>query len=302
MSKRRIDTILVERGLYETREQAQRAILAGEVLVGTRRVAKCAEMLAAADENEIVVRARDHAVSRGYYKLQKAFEVFALSADGRTALDVGSSTGGFTQFLLEHGARLVYAVDCGTNQLAYSLRRDARVLALEKTNARYLTQDMLARAYQAHARKAADCDPDGEPPVPDLAVMDVSFISATLILPQLAREFPLAEIVLLIKPQFEAGRQDIAKGGIVRTPLVHERVIARVESCARDIGFPMCALTYSPIQGSEGNIEFLAFLRKNISVPEMRMHVVDEAAIRRVVAEAHAHFLQKTILATKKAE
>jgi 23S rRNA (cytidine1920-2'-O)/16S rRNA (cytidine1409-2'-O)-methyltransferase len=311
VKKRRIDIVLVERGFFETREQAQRALLAGEVLVGTRRVTKRAELLSASDEDAIVLARREHAVSRGYYKLQKAFEAFSLSVGGRTALDVGSSTGGFTQYLLERGARLVYAVDCGTNQLVYALRRNARVIALEKTNARFLKQQDLARAWQERLRTASPTqieepapnseaaltgepaqnhEPDalGEPHIqlPDLAVMDVSFISAALILPQLIREFPLRDIVLLVKPQFEAGREEVAKGGIVREASVHRRVLADIAASARELDFPVRALTYSPIRGAEGNIEFLALLRKNIpdALPE-----IDEAAIAHIVAEAHEH-------------
>jgi len=294
VKKRRIDIVLVERGFFETREQAQRALLAGEVLVGTRRVTKRAELLSASDEEAIVLARRDHAVSRGYYKLQKAFEAFSLLADGRTALDVGSSTGGFTQYLLERGARLVYAVDCGTNQLVYALRRDARVIALEKTNARFLARQDLERAWRerlgtpASARDPQSSEPGAldEPPIPlpDLAVMDVSFISAALILPRLVREFPLRDIVLLVKPQFEAGREDVAKGGIVREASVHRRVLADIAASARELDFPVCALTYSPIRGAEGNIEFLALLRKNIPEP---LPEIDSAAIANIVASAH---------------
>jgi 23S rRNA (cytidine1920-2'-O)/16S rRNA (cytidine1409-2'-O)-methyltransferase len=312
VGKRRIDVVLVERGFFETREQAQRALLAGEVLVGTRRVTKRAELLSADDEDAIVIAGRDHAVSRGYYKLQKAFLDFALEADGRAALDVGASTGGFTQYLLERGAHPVYAVDCGTNQLVYSLRRDARVIVLEKTNARFLTYDALARAWNEDLRAAKgalggeicgtrdigdsstsrrETSPasNGETiepqiPLPDLAVMDVSFISATLILPQLVREFPLREIALLVKPQFEAGREDVAKGGIVREASVHRRVLARIAAFARELDFPVRALTYSPIRGAEGNIEFLSLLCRNSPLP-----VIDEDAIAKIVAEAHEH-------------
>ena len=299
MKKRRIDIALVERGFFETREKARRAIMAGEVFVGTARIAKGSHLLAPGEEAEISLAARDHAVSRAYYKLKKAFETFGLSAQNRIAIDVGASTGGFTQYLLEQGARLVYAVDCGTNQLAYSLRQDARVVVMEKTNARYVARGDLLKARVRSGRLAGDsvqgggqlaedsssetavtveyrsgemcaeCARGGQAdavllePMPDLGVMDVSFISAALILPQLVREFPLREIVLLVKPQFEAGRNEVSRGGIVREATVHRAVLRRIADAAEEIGFPVCALTHSPIKGSDGNIEFLALLRKN---------------------------------------
>jgi 23S rRNA (cytidine1920-2'-O)/16S rRNA (cytidine1409-2'-O)-methyltransferase len=267
VGKRRIDIVLVERGFFETREKAQRALMAGEVFVGTRRIAKAAQTLSPDEEDAIVLAQKDHAVSRAYYKLKKAFEVFSLSAENRAVIDVGSSTGGFTQYLLERGARLVYAVDCGTNQLVYSLRRDSRVIVMEKTNARFLKRSDLENAYTKtlprEEHRAAHCGVGPPPPpLPDLAVIDVSFISSTLILPQLVRELSLQEIVLLVKPQFEASRKETRHSGVVRGPLVHAAVLRRIAAHAGELSYPLAALDFSPVKGSEGNIEFLALLKK----------------------------------------
>jgi len=282
VKRRRIDRVLVERGFCETREKARRALMAGEVFVGTERVLKGSRLVSPDEEGVIALAKKDHAVSRAYYKLEKAFEVFSLSAEGRAALDVGSSTGGFTQSLLEHGARLVYAVDCGTNQLAYSLRRDPRVVVMEKTNARFLTRTDTERAYRSPPRGGAQSQ-SGEIPLPDLAVMDVSFISSALILPQLVREFPLRDIVLLVKPQFEAGREEVGSGGIVRDASVHSAVLRRVALLAAELEYSVSGLSYSPLRGSEGNIEFLALLRSLAHSPAG----ADDTAIERIVREAH---------------
>jgi 23S rRNA (cytidine1920-2'-O)/16S rRNA (cytidine1409-2'-O)-methyltransferase len=333
VKKRRIDIALVERGFFESREKAQRALMAGEVFVGTTRINKGAHLLSPDEEAKIALAAKDHAVSRAYYKLKNAFDVFGLSAQNRIAIDIGASTGGFTQYLLEQGAHTVYAVDCGTNQLAYVLRQDVRVIVMEKTNARYITRKDIEKAFArkvhsfGEAQRAADvfataADSSwgcartdttpgtvvsleaGAPPaatpgvcMPDLSVMDVSFISSTLILPQIIREFPLHEIALLIKPQFEAGRSDVPKGGIVRDASVHRDVLRRIAAFARELNFPVCALTHSPLKGSDGNIEFLALLRRNGEVLSSRIRDSElympgdeagsSARIDRAVAEAH---------------
>lgn len=240
--KQRVDTLLVELGEFPSREKAARAVMAGQVWLDSERITKPSRQIKHEERHLLRVQSRDHALSRAYYKLQAALEHFPVSVGERICLDIGSSTGGFTQCLLEQGAALVFAVDCGTNQLHYSLRRDPRVCVMERTNARYLDLSLLE-------------------PVPDLAVMDVSFISVTKILPVLGRAQVIRDLVLLIKPQFEAGRTQVGKGGIVRDPQVHAQVLNNVCTAAIDQGLYPAGLIASPLHGSEGNREFLAWLR-----------------------------------------
>lgn len=260
--KDRIDRLLTEHGYFSTREKARRAVMAGEVYLGTALIRKPSEALEADRMGEIVVKTRDHAVSRAYYKLKKAAECFSLQIAGRICIDIGSSTGGFTQFLLEQDAEKVYAVDSGTNQLVYALRKDPRVVVMEQTNARYL-------------------DPSVFDPVPELAVMDVSFISVTKILPVLCDILRIAEMAVLIKPQFEAGRDSIGKGGIVRDPAVHRAVLQQVLGSATGHGLQCAGLIPSPIRGTGGNIEYLVHWLADSSAcnPDSRWidRVVDEA-------------------------
>ena len=249
--KTRVDLLLVSSGHFETREKARRAVIAGDVYFGTERVDKASRLIPEEQAGLLSVRKKDPAVSRAFYKLKHALEVFKVTVEDRVCLDVGSSTGGFSQQLLESGAHLVYAVDCGTNQLDYSLRRNPRIVSMEKTNARYLTPQMF--------------DPE-----PDLAVMDVSFISSTLLVPVLSDPLHISECVLLIKPQFEAGRDQVGKGGIVTDPGVWRNVLDTVIEKNASCGFHCCGLTVSPVIGTKGNVEFLGYFRRQPSaVPDV---------------------------------
>src|SRR5206468_5046431 len=244
MKKLRADQSLVVRGLAESRTRAQALIMAGAVCSGERKIAKAGEMLA--EDAPLEVRGKDHPwVSRGGIKLAHGLDHFGFDVTGTVALDVGSSTGGFTDVLLSRGAAKVYAVDVGTNQLAWKLRQDARVVVLEQTNARYLTSDQVSE------------------PV-DIVVCDASFISLAKVLEaplKLAK--PGAKLVALIKPQFEAGRAEVGKGGVVRDPAVHERVCAEARAWVESQGWTVLGVTPSPITGPEGNVEFLLGAEKN---------------------------------------
>ncbi|WP_310550177.1 TlyA family RNA methyltransferase [Paenibacillus glufosinatiresistens] len=241
--KERIDVLLVEQGYYESREKAKAAIMAGLVLADEERIEKPGmKVLRTA---AIRVKGAVHPyVSRGGLKLEKALRTFGIAMTGRTMLDIGSSTGGFTDCALQNGASYVYAIDVGSNQLDWSLRKDERVCVMEKTNFRYMAPSDL------------------EGPRPDFASIDVSFISLRLILPPLLAllERP-ADIAALIKPQFEAGREKVGKSGVVREPAVHREVLREVLTMAEELGFVLKGLTFSPITGGEGNIEFLAHWR-----------------------------------------
>ena len=241
--KIRADHLLVSRGLAESRSRAQAFIMAGVVFSGERKVAKAGEMLA--EDAALEVRGKDHPwVSRGGIKLEHGLEHFGFEVTGAVALDVGSSTGGFTDVLLSQGAAKVYAVDVGTNQLAWKLRQDPRVVVLEQTNARYLRTEQV-------------------PELVDIVVCDASFIGLAKVL-----EAPLklakvgAKLVALIKPQFEAGREEVGKGGVVRDPAVHERVCAEVRGWVESQGWTVLGMTPSPITGPEGNVEFLLAAEK----------------------------------------
>lgn len=237
--KVRIDQLLANRGLAESRTRAQALILAGLVYVGTKRVAKAGELVA--DDAEVIVKGRDHPwVSRGGVKLAHGLDHFGWEVSGVTAIDVGSSTGGFTDVLLTRGAARVYAVDSGTNQLAWKLRQDPRVVVHEQLSARLLTVVEIPQAI-------------------DLIVCDASFIGLAKVL-----EVPLrfanadARLLALIKPQFEAGKGEVGKGGVVRDPEIHARVCAEVADwLAAQPGWRVVGVTTSPITGPEGNVEFL---------------------------------------------
>lgn len=234
--RRRIDQLLVERGLAESRERARAYILAGYVKVNGQRVDKAGQ--AVEEDAGIEVTARMPYVSRGGLKLAAALDHFRVEPAGRVCLDVGSSTGGFTDVLLQRGAARVYAVDVGTGQLDWKLRNDPRVVVREGVNARYLTREEVP-------------EPVG------LVVGDVSFISLTMILPALPPLMtPEAELVILVKPQFEVGKGQVGKGGIVREPELHREACERVESAVRKLGF-QTELMESPVAGAEGNKEFL---------------------------------------------
>jgi 23S rRNA (cytidine1920-2'-O)/16S rRNA (cytidine1409-2'-O)-methyltransferase len=235
----------VERGLLASRERARAMILAGRVRVDGEVVSKAGH--ATARDADISLIEPDHPyVSRGGVKLAHALDVFGLDPAGRVALDVGASTGGFTDVLLRRGATRVIALDVGHGQLDWRIRNDPRVHVIERVNARTLTADQLP----ADARQF------------DLAVMDLSFISARQVLPALLPLLVIdADVVVLVKPQFEAGREEVGKGGLVRDPVVHERVIAEVSAAASALGLSRVAMTESPITGSEGNREFFLHLR-----------------------------------------
>lgn len=236
--KRRIDQLLVERGLAESRARAQALVMAGLVFAGDRRVDKPGQQMP--DDTPIEVRGRDHPwVGRGGVKLAYAIEHFGLDPTGAVAMDIGSSTGGFTEVLLEHGAAHVFAVDVGTNQLAWKLRQDPRVTVLERTNARALTPDLIDRSC-------------------DWVVCDASFIGLAKVLEvPLRLAGPKCRLVALIKPQFEVRREEVGKGGIVRDPALHARVCDEVRAWLESSGWRVDGIVESPIKGSEGNVEFL---------------------------------------------
>jgi 23S rRNA (cytidine1920-2'-O)/16S rRNA (cytidine1409-2'-O)-methyltransferase len=240
--KQRLDTLLVERGLAETRAKAQALIMAGEVLVDGKPAGKAG--MPVADDAHIEVKAQLPYVSRGGLKLAHALDVFDLRprVEGKVALDIGASTGGFTDVLLQAGAARVYAVDVGTNQLAWKLRQDPRVVSMEQTNIRYL---------ESLPEQAA------------LATADVSYIGLELVTPAAVRlTTPEAFMVILVKPQFEAGREQVGKGGVVRDPEVHAQVIRRLARFWRGMGLYIVGLARSPIEGPAGNVEYLAHLEK----------------------------------------
>jgi 23S rRNA (cytidine1920-2'-O)/16S rRNA (cytidine1409-2'-O)-methyltransferase len=242
----RLDTVLVERGLVASRERARALILAGHVRVNGEPVTKAGAPVA--NDAMVVIETPDHPyVGRGGIKLAHALETFGVRADGRLALDIGASTGGFTDVLLQRGASRVVALDVGHGQLDWKLRTDPRVEVLEHLNARTLSPDQLP----PDARRF------------DIVTVDVSFISLRHILPVLPPLLaPGADVIVLVKPQFEAGREEVGKGGIVRDPEVQARVVEEVASAADRIGLRRMALVESPITGAEGNREFLLHLRQ----------------------------------------
>ena len=237
-AKQRLDQMLVDRGLVESRSRAQALIIAGKVFSGEQRLNKPG--IALKPDTALEVRGRDHPwVSRGGLKLAHALETYCLSPKDAICIDVGASTGGFTHVLLEHGAARVYAVDVGHGQLAWSLRQHERVVVLERTNARHLTAEHI-------------------PEPVDWIVCDASFIGLATVLPAaLALAKPSAQLVALIKPQFEAGREQVGKGGVVRDPAVHAAVCERIRAWAEAQGWTVRGIVESPITGPEGNVEFL---------------------------------------------
>lgn len=242
-SKERIDVLLVEQGFYESREKAKAAIMAGLVLANEERIEKPGMKVSRGATLKVKGAVHPY-VSRGGLKLEKALRQFEINLEGRTMLDIGSSTGGFTDCALQNGASHVYAIDVGYNQLDWSLRNDERVSVMERTNFRYMTP------------------PDLIGPTPDFASIDVSFISLKIILPPLKALLKRpADIAALIKPQFEAGREKVPKTGVVRESAVHKEVLINVLTMAAELGYTLQGLTYSPITGGEGNIEFLAHWR-----------------------------------------
>ncbi len=265
--KKRLDVLLVERGLIDTREKAKRSVMAGLVFSNETRLDKPGEKV----NDDIPLKVKGSMipyVSRGGLKLEKALNAFELSVKDKILLDIGASTGGFTDCALQHGAKMSYALDVGYNQLAWKLRQDDRVVVMERTNFRYVTPE----------------DFPGEKP--NFATIDVSFISLRLILPVLKNLLvPLSDIVALIKPQFEAGKEQVGKKGIVRDPKIHLEVIQKIKDMAMAEGYDIIDLSYSPITGGEGNIEFLIHLRWEgdlaIGTDRSRINAAD------VVKEAH---------------
>lgn len=241
MAKKRLDVLLVELGLVESRQKAQATIMSGIVYVNGQKVDKAGSPTAEDAKIEVRGKALKY-VSRGGLKLEKAMACFPISLSGKVAADIGASTGGFTDCMLQNGAEKVYAVDVGYGQLAWSLRNDSRVVCLERTNARFITTEQIPEPL-------------------DFASIDVSFISLNLILPALR---PLmsdeGQIVCLVKPQFEAGRDKVGKKGVVRDPDVHLEVLEHFLQHAANARFNVAGLTFSPIRGPEGNIEYLGYL------------------------------------------
>ena len=260
-NKTRLDVLLVERGLQESRQKAQATIMSGLVFVKGQRVDKPGTAV----PNDAEIEVRGNAlkyVSRGGLKLEKAMASFPIDLRDAVCGDIGASTGGFTDCMLQNGARKVYAVDVGYGQLAWSLRSDERVVCMERTNARYLTHEQIPEEL-------------------DFASVDVSFISLKLILPPLCGLLRQGgHVACLVKPQFEAGKEKVGKKGVVRDPAVHQEVLEHFLEHAKESGFTVLGLTYSPIRGPEGNIEYLGYLEKG----DWQERAFD---LKALVAESH---------------
>ena len=266
--KKRLDVVLVEQGQAQSRERAKAMIMAGIVYVNDQKADKAG--ITVKEDDRIEVRGETlRYVSRGGKKLEKAMQVFPVVLEGCTCMDIGASTGGFTDCMLQNGAVKVYAVDVGYGQLAWSLRTDERVVNLERTNIRYITEEQVPQ------------------PV-DFISVDVSFISLTLVLPVAHRLLKDgAQMVCLVKPQFEAGKDKVGKKGVVRDPQIHREVIRKVIDCAAELGFWVRGLDFSPIKGPEGNIEYLLFLQKPQQEALPPEETVAEEQIAGVVDSAH---------------
>jgi len=270
IEKERLDILLVKRGFYPTREKARRAIMAGEVLVEEERISKDGQKVRV-DSNISLLKKATVYVSRGGEKLEKAIKTFSISVKEKKVIDVGASTGGFTDCLLKFGAEKVYSIDVGYGQLAWKLQKDQRVVLMDRTNIRYLTPDKFDNLFE-------------------LATIDVSFISLDKVLPAVYNLLKgEGEAVALIKPQFEAGREFVQKGGLVKKIEVHQMVIKRVGNNAQKLGFKIQGLTFSPLKGASGNIEYLIYLTKNITKEE-----IDDFSllIKEIVEQAHQELSQ----------
>lgn len=273
MVKQRLDTLLVDLGLCVSRQQAQRLIQAGEVTVDGKLVDKPGTEVEVAAE--VKVKERSRFVSRGGEKLAKALQEFAITVEGRVCLDGGISTGGFTDCLLQAGAKLVYGVDVGYGQVDWKLRNDPRVILKERTNLRYLTPDELY-GVSPLAETGGD--------YADLVVVDVSFISLTKVLPALWRlTQPQREAVLLVKPQFEVGKSRVGKKGVVRDPKDHADAIAQVLQAAVELGWYYKGLTWSPVTGPAGNIEYLLWLGMDSEIAPPNLEAIQEVTKSAVV-------------------
>ncbi|GEE06991.1 UNVERIFIED_CONTAM: TlyA family RNA methyltransferase [Streptococcus canis] len=269
MPKERVDVLAYKQGLFETIEQAKRGVMAGLVVsvINGQRYDKPGEKIDKSTELKLKGEKLKY-VSRGGLKLEKGLRVFDLSVADQIGIDIGASTGGFTDVMLQDGAKLVYAVDVGTNQLVWKLRQDPRVRSMEQYNFRYAQPEDFSEGQ------------------PVFASIDVSFISLRLILPALHNVLSdQGHVVALIKPQFEAGREQIGKKGIVKDKAIHEKVIQKVVDFALDYGFTVKGLDFSPIQGGHGNIEFLAYLVKS-----QRPEGLAPQTIQEVITKAHKEF------------
>ena len=269
-NKMRLDEYLVENEYFENLEIAKRQIMVGNIIVNEQKIDKPGELISLNKIKSIRIKEKDIPyVSRGGLKLEKAINVFNLDFKDKIVLDIGASTGGFTDCSLQNGAKFVYALDVGTNQLVWKLRNDERVKVMEQTNFRHSVKE--------------DFDVYGI----DIASIDVSFISLSLILPNLSEIIKDGgEVCALVKPQFEAGRDKVGKGGIVRDKKVQLEVVEKVLLLANSVGFSMTNLSYSPITGGEGNIEFLMLLKYN-ATKEIENKVIN---IEHIVNNAHNHF------------
>ena len=244
-NKQRLDTLVVERGLAESRERAKRLILAGEVIVSGSNQVKPGQLISL--DAEIVVKQPPRYVSRGGLKLEKTLQVFQVDVRDSVAVDVGASTGGFTDCLLQHGARFVYAVDVGHGQLAWKIRQDPRVCVIEGTNIRTIDVNRLGLPVE-------------------IGVVDVSFISLQKVLPVIIQIVnPMGDVLALVKPQFEAGRQHVGKGGVVRDVRIHVQVLRDLIQFVRGLGLSVMGISYSPIRGPAGNIEYLIWFKAGIT-------------------------------------
>lgn len=265
MAKERLDVLLVEKNLVASRERAKTSIMAGLVFVDGQKIDKAGTLV----KDTAVIKVTGDSigyVSRGGLKLAKAIEAFAINLEGKIVADIGASTGGFTDCALKNGAAKVYAIDVGYGQLAWSLRTDARVINMERTNIRNVVPSDLAEPL-------------------DFASIDVAFISLEKVLPAVsALLLPSGKIVALIKPQFEAGREKVGKKGVVRDPVVHAEVICRVITFSQGIGLIPSQLTYSPVKGPEGNIEYLL----QLDLENEGNSSIDEAKVNKIVKEAHS--------------
>lgn len=264
--KKRLDVLLVENNLIETREKAKRMIMAGLVFSNNERLDKPGMKIPV--DTPLTVKGRPRYVSRGGLKLEKALNTFNIDIEKRIMVDVGASTGGFTDCALQNGVKMSYAIDVGYNQLAWKLRNDPRVIVMERTNFRYVSPELFTKGK------------------PNFATVDVSFISLTLILPILKKILSQnSDIIILIKPQFEAERGQVGKKGVIKDKKIHLQVLEKIISFAEEEGFKLHHLTFSPITGNEGNIEFLAHFTNYHELDSSRPAEIN---FSEVVKEAHA--------------
>lgn len=260
-TKKRLDVILVEKGLLPSREKAKAIIMSGNVYVDGQKADKAGELFP--EDADIEVRKNENSyVSRGGLKLEKALDFFSAEVEGKIAIDAGASTGGFSDCLLKRGVKKLYSVDVGYGQLAWEIRNNPRVVCMERTNIRYVTHEQI-------------------PDIIELAVIDVSFISLKIVLPAIRGLMgECGDVYCLIKPQFEAGREKIGKKGVVRDPAVHKEVLDNFIENAKSAGFSVCGITFSPITGPEGNIEFLGHL-------SCEDNFAEEVDTSKIVEDAH---------------